>query len=182
MLAALSSKYNFTYELTKPSDNNWGLFPKSGPFNLSGIWDGVMGNVVNGDSHVSFNSWIWNSKRRDILDFVPVFSERGVVAYTPKPMAFDLWMLRRCFRDEAWYGVLSIFCLAVIVVLIPFCFFDKALASTSSKISLASGWCCYVILSAYYGGALTMFFASQSELPFDTIQEAIKSYPGGEHI
>ena len=176
----MSSKYNFTYELTKPSNNDWGLFPTSGPFNLSGTWDGVMGNVVNGDSHVSFNAWIWNSKRRDILDFVPLFSERCVVAYTPKPPVVDLWSLMRCFRCEAWYGVILTFCLAVGVILITFTFFDKSLASTSAKISLTSGWLCYVLISAYYGGALTMFFASEPELPFDTIQGAIRSYPGGE--
>ena len=53
---ALGQIMNFTWESHKPPDDNWGVEPLSGPFNLSGIWGGAMGSVVNGEYHISLRS------------------------------------------------------------------------------------------------------------------------------
>ena len=29
-------------------DGDWGMIPKAGPYNMSGEWGGVMGDVING--------------------------------------------------------------------------------------------------------------------------------------
>ena len=33
----------FTWQTLQPPDGDWGVFPKSGPYNLSGTWGGVIG-------------------------------------------------------------------------------------------------------------------------------------------
>ena len=38
-------------------------------------------------------------------------------------------------------------------------------------------WYFFVLLNAYYGGAMTMFFTSESKLPFETERDVIKAYP-----
>jgi hypothetical protein len=35
----------------------------------------------------------------------------------------------------------------------------------------------FVILNAYYGGAMTMFFTSTVSLPFETIYDVMRAYP-----
>ena len=40
-----------------------------------------------------------------------------------------------------------------------------------------SSWTFFVLLNAYYGGALTMFFTSEVSIPFTNIYDVMKSYP-----
>ncbi len=35
-------------------------------------------------------------------------------------------------------------------------------------------WMFFTLVNAYYGGALTMFFISDSEIPFKTVTEALR--------
>ena len=37
--------FNFTLVSLRDPDNDWGVTPKSGPYNRSGTWGGVMGGV-----------------------------------------------------------------------------------------------------------------------------------------
>ena len=39
------------------------------------------------------------------------------------------------------------------------------------------GWSFFVLINAYYGGALTMFFASEIALPFETLRDVLKAMP-----
>ena len=45
------------------------------------------------------------------------------------------------------------------------------------KITSTTAWIFFVLLNAYYGGALTMFFTSEAPIPFNTIEDVMKSYP-----
>ena len=178
LINAIAPKLNFTWETLQPPDGDWGVFPKSGPYNLSGTWGGVMGSVVNGDFHVSLSQWDWNLPRRKILDFVTVYTERMLLTLTPRQPDVDMGLFIRCFRDDAWYASLIVVGLVVAAVLIPFFFLDKWYDSDSVQVSATSGWYFFVLLNAFYGGALTMFFASEAALPFDNIRGVIQAYPG----
>ena len=43
--------------------------------------------------------------------------------------------------------------------------------------ALASSWYFFVLLHAFYSRAMTMFFTSETMLPFETEREVIKAYP-----
>ena len=178
LMNSIAPIMNFTWETLQPPDGNWGVFPKFGPFNLSGIWHGVMGGVVNGDFHVSLSQWTWNLPRRDILDFVTVYTERMILALTPRQPEVDMGLFIRCFRDEAWYASLIVISMVVVAVIIPFFFLDNFDNSNSVQISATTGWYFFVLLNAFYGGALTMFFASEAALPFESIRGVMSEYPG----
>ena len=68
--------YNFTYISLKDINDDWGLSPKSGPFNLSGTWSGVMGDVINGEYDMSLSAWYWIDNRKELLSFAPVVRSR----------------------------------------------------------------------------------------------------------
>ena len=40
-----------------------------------------------------------------------------------------------------------------------------------------SSWTFFVLLNAYYGGALTMFFTSEANIPFTSIDDVMEAYP-----
>ena len=44
-------------------------------------------------------------------------------------------------------------------------------------IASTSAWYFFVLLNAFYGGALTMFFTSEITIPFNDIRDVIRSYP-----
>lgn len=76
--------FNFTVVSTQDKDGNWGVVPISGPFNASGTWGGVMGDVINGKFDLSLSQWIWNIERQDLLDFVITSSNWLQLALTPQ--------------------------------------------------------------------------------------------------
>ena len=47
----------------------------------------------------------------------------------------------------------------------------------SYMITSFSSWTFFVLLNAYYGGALTMFFTSEVTIPFNNIYDVMKAYP-----
>ena len=68
--------FNFTYISLRDANNDWGIKPKSGPFNRSGTWGGVMGGVINGEYDTSLSAWYWIHSRVDLLSFAPVVRSR----------------------------------------------------------------------------------------------------------
>ena len=62
---------NCTLKHHYQKDEFWGVAPLSGPYNKSGVWGGVMGNIVNGKYMMSLSAWVWNFERKDLADFVP---------------------------------------------------------------------------------------------------------------
>ena len=44
-------------------------------------------------------------------------------------------------------------------------------------IASTTGWIFFVLLNAYYSGALTMFFTTEIRVPFNSIEEVMNAYP-----
>ena len=44
-------------------------------------------------------------------------------------------------------------------------------------IASTTSWIFFVLLNAYYSGALTMFFTTEIRVPFNSIEEVMKAYP-----
>ena len=49
----LGSMLNFTWEAHAEQNANWGTKPISGPYNSSGVWGGVLGEVLKGNYQIS---------------------------------------------------------------------------------------------------------------------------------
>ena len=45
------------------------------------------------------------------------------------------------------------------------------------KIITTSGWIFFTVINAFYGGALTMFFTSLPDIPFEDFRGAVAEYP-----
>ena len=60
-----------------------------GPYNISGNWSGVMGDVVSGKYPMSLNAWNWILERNYFLDFVPVIKDNEVIAISEITKRFN---------------------------------------------------------------------------------------------
>ena len=68
----------------------------------------------------------------------------------------------------------------VVICIFAFCpyYFVKNYENTSAnKIIIFSIWGSFVLINAFYGGALTMFFVSEITIPFNDIRDVLKNFP-----
>ena len=177
---AMGRILNFTWTSHAPPDGNWGVRPISGPYNRSGLWGGAMGSVINGEYHISLSNWVWNLERYGLVDFVSTTTGTLILALTPKPADVDLGLFVRPFQYEAWQGVFVVFIVIVAIILLPYGFISYYEQTNSFKITIFWSWLFFVVINAYYSGALTMFFSSKPTLPFNSIEDVMRAYPDWE--
>lgn len=83
------------------------MVPKSGPYNLSGEWDGVMGSVVKKKYDLSISAWDMDISRVNVLQLSPIRKNTYVNVYAPRRPKFDYGLLTRTLTVESWSGILS---------------------------------------------------------------------------
>ena len=71
--------------------------------------------------------------------------------------------------------VCSTACLVIPGYLLPF--FEE---TNGYKITTTCVLFFFVLVNAFYGGAMTMFFTSELSIPFETVRDAIRAYPDWE--
>ncbi len=105
---------NFTYTVDKDMNGDWGAYPKSGPYNASGEWTGVMGDVVRGRYDMSLSAWTWWIERHRVVTLVIVLSSRTVLLWTPKKPRLDVALFVRPFTEDSWSVILIVISVAVL--------------------------------------------------------------------
>ena len=174
----LAPRYNFTFISHKDTDNDWGMKPKDGPYNISGTWGGVMGDVVNKKYDMSLSAWWWNIDRNDFLQFVPFTSSRKRLVLSPHHPT-DYGVFTRVFTDVSWMALASIIgvmalCLCLARISVGLDHFEHG---NGQKLLIFTMWAFFVLANTYYCGALTMFFTSANTVPFNSMRDVIRAYP-----
>jgi hypothetical protein len=164
---------NFTW--TSHEDNKDGSW---GTVNENGVWTtGPMSSVMNGEYHMSMGPWQWKFERFGLMDFVSLNPNAFVLALTPQPAELDMGLFIRPFQDQAWLLVLASVIIIVINIVIPYSLLSYYEHTDSFKLASLFSWLFFLLINAYYGGALTMFFTSELTLPFNSIEDVMRSYP-----
>ena len=171
---AMARILNFTWTSHAPPDGNWGVQPLSGPFNKSGIWGGAMGSVVNGEYHLSICPWLYKLQRNSLFDHVITGKDTLVLALTPKPAEVDFGLFIRPFRNEAWVCIFALCLVILITILIPYGLVDDYEQTEAFTCVTVSAWIFFVVINAYYGGAMTMFFTSEISVQFNSIEDVMR--------
>ena len=149
----------------------------SGPFNLSGEWTGVIGDVVTGKYQFSLNSWTFTTERQKVLSFVPSVIDRFVFLLIPSLPDFDPELLYRPFTNSAWLCIFFLFITACCFATITHNLIKGYENMTSNQIVMVSFWGLFVLIYAFYGGALTMFFVTELSIPFNSLRDVLKKFP-----
>ncbi len=176
MCDAIAKMFNFTVTNVRQRDGDWGMVPIEGPFNLSGTWGGIMGNVIMGNYPLSASVWSLFIERQRVLDFVPFMTDGEVLVLTPRVENMDMGMFVRPFTRKSWHAVGAVSSIALTLMAIDY--LGQWYAGTSSfKVASLTMWYVFVLLNAFYGGALTMFFITEEPIPFNNMREVIAAYP-----
>jgi hypothetical protein len=173
----ISKQMNFTYESHRQMDGDWGVLPKSGPFNISGEWGGIMGKVIKREYDVCLSSWGWRLDRYDLLSFAIILSDKSVLIWTPKNPETDFGLFYRPFTNDSWAAVGLVTLIMVICIFFTYYVVPHTEDSNGHQLMVTVLWYFFLLLNAYYGGALTMFFTSEITIPFNSIFDVMKAYP-----
>ncbi|XP_059095839.1 uncharacterized protein LOC131890503 [Tigriopus californicus] len=166
-----ANMFNFTLRSIVEPNDDWGMQSQFGK-NFSG----VLGNVIQGKVHMSLSLWVWNVDRSQLLDFSIITYDMEQLCFFPQIPKVDLTLFVRPFTYESWIatGFISLIIGICAVVTTSIQYINQ---SESYKMVSTSGWYFFVLLNAFYGGALTMFFANEPSSPFASLKDVVDAYP-----
>ena len=137
-----------------------------------------MGDVVRGKYQIGICPFVWNTERDEILEFaLPNHMTKLVLSYHSTTPELDYGLVIRPFTNNAWTCIGIILIMGLAFLFLPYFFirsWDNMSANTIIKLSL---WFFFVLINAYYGGALTMFFANENDPPFKNLKEVLQAFP-----
>ena len=140
----------------------------------------MMGDVVTGKYQLSSSAWLMFPARADILGWSPCFylsSRILAMKYQPEETDFGLYL--RPFSITAWIAIVAMTLGMTSIVICKFKWNGSDLnASNGFFIAETSSWYFYLVISAFYGGALTSYFSSKSATDFTSVIDVINAYPG----
>ena len=168
--ALLERLYNFTIVHDREPNNNWGT---SGAENYSIAIFGALTDDIHYD--LSMGPWSYNVDRSmhfDAPNAILVSSYRMVANLGLTPI--DVTLFLRPFTLQSW-GLCIIVTITVLGSIITM---DKIGRTWSVRIVTISGWIFFLLVHAFYSGALTMFFSVSSVVPFQTIEDGVQNHPG----
>ena len=189
ILNLLGSIYNFTWTVDREPSGNWGTMPKEGTWQAENLtFIGLMGSVFRGDYQMGLSYWDNSQRRMDFFDLsYPIIAMPISIIMDFKQGSMDSTLFVRVFTMESWaVGIIVLSAVLILHLMIEK--LQKSSRQVNNLVCL-SGWLCFTLLHAYYGGALTMFFTMTSDLPFQSVEEGLSLYPkfdfivqkGGEH-
>lgn len=167
----LSCMFNFTLRSTKEAHNDWGLQSE-----FREKFSGVLGNVIQGKVDLSLSLWIWNLQRSISVDFCIVMSDWQQFLFVPQMPQVDTTLFTRPFTNDSWIAI-GMTSLVIVICSVAPMSIRKLNETSGLKLISTSGWYFFVLLNAFYGGALTMFFANEPTAPFSSIKDAVDAYP-----
>jgi hypothetical protein len=140
------------------------------PYNLSGEWGKVMGNVINAKYDPSLGEWNWWIERYELLSFVNIITDQSILLWTPMDRQIDFGLYLRPFTDHSWIAIIIMTTMATMGIFVAHYVIPCTIDTNVQRVMVTTLWYFFVLLNAFYGGAMTMFFAN-----------AISSQFGGLH-
>ncbi|XP_017063976.1 glutamate receptor ionotropic, kainate 3 [Drosophila eugracilis] len=113
----LSQKLNFEYEIVAPEVGHMG------EVNDRGEWDGVVGDLVRGETDFAIAALKMYSEREEVIDFLPPYYEQtGISIAIRKPVRrTSLFKFMTVLRLEVWLSIVA----ALVGTAIMIWFMDK---------------------------------------------------------
>ena len=135
----------------------------------------MFGDTVTGKHQIALSEWAITLQRSLVTDITAIIDwDNEFLTVALKKSSGDIKLFLRPFTGTAWLAVLTFF----IFLFMLWTFFGKF--ERFYKMSLITeffGFLCFMLINAYYGSALTMYFTSDLRLPFETMEEVLKNVP-----
>ena len=172
-ITMLADLLNFTFSIDTNPD--WGIVSTQVETHQ---YQGVLGGIINNEYDFSISNWLWTLDRDKLLDFVPIDYGNTVLSITPKRKALDFALFIRPFTHQAWIAILLTTTACFFTLIIPYIFVKAYELGDAHMTAATATWLLFTLINAYYSGALTMFFSTKEQVPFSSIQDVIRAYPG----
>ena len=167
----LSRRFNFTYSSHKNMDDNWGVVP-----NANGTYEGVLGDLFSKKYDMIICVWYWLMERDKFADHVPIVRYRDVLAMKEGNSRTDFSLFLRVFTNDSWAIILFV-AIVISACLLLFKSCSPKKYTKGHSVILLTLLIFFVVIRAYYGGALTKFFTVTTPEPFENKIDVIKAYP-----
>lgn len=131
---------------------------------------------MNGKHEIALSMWLWNEKRHDIVDLVTFTWDYRLSFLVVNKPTFDPGLFLRPFSELSWLLIIVSFFIHFILLFLIHKLEDYDLRNSVIVIELVA-WFLFILLYAYYGGALTMFFSVEPILPFETTEDVLLAMP-----
>ena len=184
----ISKQYNFTLVADKDPNGDWGAIPKSGAWtDPNATFGGVFGSLVDRRYDISVVEWKRTLERRIWVDFTnSLLPHRSVIMTNAITADFDASLFTRPFTRQSWIAILISCAVMFACLVLPYNVLrprtQAGEESLSGKCASFSSWSFFLLINAFYGGALTMFFSSEPRPPFETTREGLGLYPDWQMI
>lgn len=108
----LSRKMNFSYELVEPSSGKFGERLSDGNF------DGLVGDLIRGETDLIVAALKMTAQREEHIDFVaPYFEQTGILIVMKKPIPdTSLFKFMTVLRLEVWLSILGALSVTAFVI------------------------------------------------------------------
>ncbi|EDW00137.1 ionotropic receptor 25a [Drosophila grimshawi] len=102
-IEALANMLNFDYELVAPQKGHMG------ERNEQGEWDGVIGDLVSGETDFAIAALKMYSEREEVVDFLPpYYAHTGISIVMRKPLRLaSLFKFMSVLRPEVWLSIVG---------------------------------------------------------------------------
>ena len=139
----------------------------------------AIGDIISGEHPLSLSSWYTYPSRFELLDWCNMYvSIEHQFLMRNRVASVDYGFFKRPFHNEVWLAIMGMIGLVGVATISPFFLVNFYEASDSSFLTKTTVWYFFLLIHTFYGGALTMFFASEIEPLFSNIIEIINAYPG----
>ncbi|KNC31398.1 hypothetical protein FF38_07217 [Lucilia cuprina] len=103
-IETLAEKLNFEYDLIDPVK---GKFGKRDP--ETGTWDGIVGDLVSGETDMAITALKMYSEREEVIDFIaPYFEQTGISIVMRNPVRqTSLFKFMTVLRLEVWMSIIA---------------------------------------------------------------------------
>ncbi|KAG6459949.1 hypothetical protein O3G_MSEX011706 [Manduca sexta] len=103
LIEKLSEAMNFEYEIVTPKVGGFG---KKLP---NGTWDGVVGDLMVGETDIAVGALTMTAEREEVIDFVaPYFEQTGILIVIRKPIRkTSLFKFMTVLRTEVWLSIVA---------------------------------------------------------------------------
>ncbi|CAH0547819.1 unnamed protein product [Brassicogethes aeneus] len=103
---------DFTQKLSELMDFDYDFVePKNGTFGskIDGLWDGVIGDLVTGETDLAITAMIMTASREEVVDFVaPYFEQTGISIVIRKPVRkTSLFKFMTVLKLEVWLSIVG---------------------------------------------------------------------------
>ena len=174
-MALLGEMFNFSYVVDTRLDGNWGSLPIGGNWSdPNAQFEGLLGDLRHGNYDVSANEWFMRAERFRFFDFIPAINYKLQLFINKQINFIDLYLFFRPFTMTSW-----IVCFILLATLSIAYLGHIYLQGGHNSLDLLqfNVWILFVLLQAFYGGALTMFLTASPSVPFNNLEEALALHP-----